>query len=55
MTQVEQEQHLKHIENQVVQVSEKIEHIKQGAIPVGFQGDSYLKTTYGLVMRNVSS
>lgn len=48
IAQVEQERRLKSIENQVEQVSEEIEHIKQGTIPVGFQGYSYLKTKYGL-------
>jgi len=48
IAQVEQERRLKSIENQVAQVSEDIEHIKQGTIPAGFQGYSYLKTKYGL-------
>lgn len=48
IAQVEQERRLKSIEHQVVQVSEEIEHIKQGTIPAGFQGYSYLRTKYGL-------
>ncbi|WP_334468659.1 hypothetical protein [Arsenophonus sp. PmNCSU2021_1] len=48
IAQVEQERRLKTIEHQVEQVSEEIEHIKQGTIPAGFQGYSYLKTKYGL-------
>ncbi|MFS1538469.1 MAG: hypothetical protein ACL7BU_06935 [Candidatus Phlomobacter fragariae] len=48
MAQVEQGHRLKSIENQIVQVSEEIEHIKEGTIPTGFQGYSYLKTKYGL-------
>lgn len=38
MAQVEQERRLKSIENQVVQVVEEIEHIKQGTLPQGYQG-----------------
>ncbi|WP_339053682.1 hypothetical protein [Arsenophonus endosymbiont of Crataerina pallida] len=48
IAQVEQERRLKSIEHQVEQVSEEIEQIKQGTIPAGFQGYSYLKTKYGL-------
>ncbi|MFS1539541.1 MAG: hypothetical protein ACL7BU_13600 [Candidatus Phlomobacter fragariae] len=48
LANVAQERRLKSIEHQVVQVSEEIEHIKQGTIPAGFQGYSYLKTKYGL-------
>ncbi|WP_290606613.1 hypothetical protein [Arsenophonus sp. ENCA] len=48
IAQVEQERRLKSIEHLVEQVSEEIEHIKQGTIPAGFQGYSYLKTKYGL-------
>lgn len=48
IAQVEQERRLKSIENQVAQVSEDIEQIKQGTIPAGFQGYRYLKTKYGL-------
>ncbi|WP_238337517.1 phage antirepressor Ant [Arsenophonus endosymbiont of Aphis craccivora] len=47
LANVAQERRLKSID-QVVQVSEEIEHIKQGTIPEGFQGYSYLKTKYGL-------
>lgn len=48
LEQVEQERRLKSIENQVVQVVEEIENIKQGTLPPGYQGYSYLKSTYGL-------
>ncbi len=48
LANVAQERRLKSIEHQVEQVSEEIEHIKQGTIPEGFQGYSYLKTKYGL-------
>lgn len=48
LANVAQERRLKTIEHQVEQVSEEIEHIKQGTIPAGFQGYSYLKTKYGL-------
>ncbi|WP_339053568.1 hypothetical protein [Arsenophonus endosymbiont of Crataerina pallida] len=48
LANVAQERRLKSIEHQVEQVSEEIEHIKQGTIPAGFQGYSYLKTKYGL-------
>lgn len=48
LANVAQERRLKSVENQVVQVSEEIEQIKQGTIPAGFQGYSYLKTKYGL-------
>ncbi|WP_280624143.1 hypothetical protein [Arsenophonus nasoniae] len=48
LANVAQERRLKSIEHQVEQVSEEIEHIKQGTIPTGFQGYNYLKTKYGL-------
>ncbi|WP_339053150.1 hypothetical protein [Arsenophonus endosymbiont of Crataerina pallida] len=48
LANVAQERRLKSIEHQVEQVSEEIEQIKQGTIPAGFQGYSYLKTKYGL-------
>ncbi|WP_339053278.1 hypothetical protein [Arsenophonus endosymbiont of Crataerina pallida] len=48
LANVAQERRLKSIEHQVEQVSEEIEHIKQGTIPAGFQSYSYLKTKYGL-------
>ncbi|WP_442891069.1 Rha family transcriptional regulator [Arsenophonus sp. PmNCSU2021_1] len=48
LANVAQERRLKSIEHQIEQVSEEIEHIKQGTIPADFQGYSYLKTKYGL-------
>lgn len=45
---VAQERRLKSIEVQVEQVVEEIDHIKQGTLPAGYQGYSYLQATYGL-------
>ncbi|OIV46937.1 hypothetical protein BK025_07920 [Sodalis sp. TME1] len=48
LAQVAQERRLKSIEVQVEQVVEEIDHIKQGTLPAGYQGYSYLQATYGL-------
>lgn len=45
---VAQERRLKSVETQVEQVTEELDHIKQGTIPAGYQGYSYLQATYGL-------
>ncbi|MFT4463850.1 MAG: hypothetical protein ACMX3H_02425 [Sodalis sp. (in: enterobacteria)] len=48
LANVAQERRLKSVETQVEQVAEEIDHIKQGTIPAGYQGYSYLQATYGL-------
>ncbi|CAK8736297.1 hypothetical protein SODG_000009 [Sodalis praecaptivus] len=48
LANVAQERRLKSVETQVEQVSEELDHIKQGTIPAGYQGYSYLQATYGL-------
>lgn len=48
LANVAQERHLKSVETQVEQVAEELDHIKQGTIPEGYQGYSYLQATYGL-------
>ncbi|CRL45146.1 hypothetical protein SGGMMB4_02692 [Sodalis glossinidius str. 'morsitans'] len=48
LANVVQERRLKSVETQVEQVAEEIDHIKQGTIPAGYQGYSYLQATYGL-------
>lgn len=48
LANVAQERRLKSVETQVEQVVEEIGHIKQGTIPAGYQGYSYLQATYGL-------
>ncbi|MDE9467421.1 Rha family transcriptional regulator [Xenorhabdus bovienii] len=35
-------------EKRISAVEQKVEHMEQGTIPVGYQGYSYLKATYGL-------
>ncbi|KMJ45440.1 hypothetical protein AB204_08940 [Xenorhabdus khoisanae] len=35
-------------EKRLVVMEQKMEHLEQGTIPVGYQGYSYLKATYGL-------
>ncbi|WP_339373602.1 hypothetical protein [Xenorhabdus sp. KK7.4] len=35
-------------EKRLIVVEQKMEHIERGTIPVGYQGYSYLKATYGL-------
>jgi hypothetical protein len=48
LAQVAQERRLKSLETQVEQVAEELDHIKQGTLPTGYQGYSYLQATYGL-------
>lgn len=48
LANVQQERRLSYIEDQVESVAESVEQIKQGTIPQGYQGYSYLQATYGL-------
>ncbi|BET62233.1 putative DNA-binding protein (Roi) [Yersinia pseudotuberculosis] len=48
MANLEQERRLNHVEDRVVAVTETIEKIKRGSIPVGWVGYSLLKTKSGM-------
>ncbi|MCR2761879.1 ORF6N domain-containing protein, partial [Salmonella enterica] len=48
LANVEQERRLNQVEDQVVAVTETIEQIKRGTIPVGWAGYSVLRTKSGL-------
>jgi hypothetical protein len=48
LANVQQERRLNYVESQVEAVTETIKQIKQGTIPQGYQGYSYLHTAYGL-------
>ncbi|MCK8543804.1 hypothetical protein LNQ35_15910 [Yersinia ruckeri] len=47
---VRQQKRLNHVEDQVVAVTETIEKIKRGSIPVGWAGYSLLKTKSGMTV-----
>lgn len=47
---VRQQKRLNHVEEQVVAVTESIEKIKRGSIPVGWAGYSLLKTKSGMTV-----
>ncbi len=48
MANLEQERRLNHVEDRVVAVTETIEKIKRGSVPVGWVGYSLLKTKSGM-------
>lgn len=48
LANLESERRISSVEEKVEQVHEVVEQIKQGAIPVGYQGYSYLCATYGI-------
>ncbi|EOI6427543.1 helix-turn-helix domain-containing protein [Yersinia enterocolitica] len=50
MANLEQERRLNHVEDRVVAVTETIEKIKRGSIPVGWAGYSLLKTKSGMTV-----